>query len=39
MFKQSIIMIILLLTAIISISGCTTKTATNGTFGEKIYFN
>ncbi len=36
MFKRSIIVIILLLTAIISISGCTTKTATNGTFGEKF---
>ena len=36
MFKQYlIIIIILLLTAIIAISGCTTKTATNGTFGEK----
>ena len=36
MFKRSIIVIILLLTAIISISGCTTKTAANGTFGEKF---
>jgi len=36
MFKRSIIMVILLLTAIISISGCTTKTAANGTFGEKV---
>ena len=35
MFKQSIIVILLLLTGIIAISGCTTKTATNGTFGEK----
>ena len=35
MFKQSIIIILLILTAIIAISGCTTKTATNGTFGEK----
>ena len=35
MLKKSIIIILLLLTAIISISGCTTKTATNGTFGEK----
>lgn len=36
MFKRSIIVLILLVTAIVSISGCTTKTATNGTFGEKI---
>ena len=36
MFKQSIIVILLLLTAIVAISGCTTKTATNGTFGEKV---
>ena len=35
MFKQTIIVILLILTAIIAISGCTTKTATNGTFGEK----
>ena len=35
MFKQSIIVILLILTGIIAISGCTTKTATNGTFGEK----
>ena len=35
MFKRSIILIILL-TAIISISVCTTKTATNGTFGQKV---
>ena len=35
MFKQSIIVILLILIAIIAISGCTTKTATNGTFGEK----
>ena len=36
MFKQSIIVILLVLTAIIGISGCTTKTASNGTFGEKV---
>ena len=35
MFRQSIMIIILLLTIIVAISGCTTKTATNGTFGEK----
>lgn len=35
MLKRYIIVIIILLTVIISISGCTTKTATNGTFGEK----
>ena len=36
MFKQSIIVILIILTSIIAISGCTTKTATNGTFGEKV---
>ena len=36
MFKQSIIVILLILTAIIALSGCTTKTASNGTFGEKV---
>ena len=36
MLKQYLIVIILiLLTIIVGISGCTTKTATNGTFGEK----
>ena len=35
MFKKYLIIILLLLTAIVAISGCTTKTATNGTFGEK----
>lgn len=35
MFKQSIVMILLLFIAILAISGCTTKTTTNGTFGEK----
>ncbi len=35
MFRQSIIIILLLLTIVIAVSGCTTKTATNGTFGEK----
>ena len=35
MFKKSMIMILLLLTGIIAVSGCTTKTASNGTFGEK----
>jgi hypothetical protein len=35
MLKQNIIIILLLLTSIIAISGCTTKTANNGTFGEK----
>ena len=36
MFKQLIIIILLILTATVAISGCTTKTATNGTFGQKI---
>jgi hypothetical protein len=35
MFKKSIVLILILLTVIVGISGCTTKTATNGTFGEK----
>lgn len=35
MFKQYFIVILILLTVIAGISGCTTKTATNGTFGEK----
>jgi len=35
MIKHSIMMILLVLTVIIAVSGCTTKTATNGTFGEK----
>ena len=35
MFKKYFIIILLLLTVIVSISGCITKTATNGTFGEK----
>lgn len=35
MMKRSILLILLLFTAIVTISGCTTKTATNGTFGEK----
>jgi uncharacterized membrane protein len=35
MLKKSIVMILILLTFIVGISGCTTKTATNGTFGEK----
>ena len=36
MFKKSIVPILILLIVILGISGCTTKTATNGTFGEKI---
>ena len=36
MFKQLIIVILLILTATVAISGCTTKTAPNGTFGQKI---
>lgn len=36
MFKQLIIVILLILTGIVAISGCTTKTATNGTFGQKF---
>jgi hypothetical protein len=36
MFKQLIIVILLILTATVAISGCTTKTAPNGTFGEKF---
>ena len=35
MLKKSNVMILILLTSIIIISGCTTKTAANGTFGEK----
>ena len=35
MLKKSIVIILILLTFIVGISGCTTKTATNGTFGEK----
>jgi len=35
MFKKSIVMILILITVLVAISGCTTKTATNGTFGEK----
>ena len=35
MFKQYFIVILILLTIIAGTSGCTTKTATNGTFGEK----
>lgn len=34
--KRTIILILLLITVTISFSGCTTKEATNGTFGEKI---
>lgn len=33
--KSSIIIVILLFAVLVSISGCTTKNATNGTFGEK----
>lgn len=36
MFKKMIIIVLVLFT--ISISGCTTKTASNGTFGEKIVY-
>lgn len=35
MTKKHLIIVLLLITVIISISGCTTKEATNGTFGEK----
>lgn len=35
MFKKYFIVILILLTVIVGISGCTTKTTTNGTFGEK----
>jgi len=35
MLKKYFIVIIILLMVIVGISGCTTKTATNGTFGEK----
>lgn len=35
MFKEYLLVILILLTIIAGISGCTTKTATNGTFGEK----
>lgn len=36
MFKQYTIVILLLITVIIAVSGCTNKTASNGTFGEKF---
>lgn len=32
---KKIMVVLLLITVIVSISGCTTKTAPNGTFGEK----
>ena len=32
---KSLIAVLLLFAVIVSISGCTSKTATNGTFGEK----
>jgi len=35
MSKQSVVIILLLLTFIMGISGCTEKNAVNGTFGEK----
>lgn len=35
MLKFSNVLIIILLTAALAVSGCTNKTATNGTFGEK----
>lgn len=35
MFKEYFLVILIILTIIAGISGCTTKTATNGTFGEK----
>ena len=35
MFKEYFLVILILLTIIAGISGCTTKTATNGTWGEK----
>ena len=35
MFKKYFIIILISLTIIVGISGCTTKTAPNGTFGEK----
>jgi hypothetical protein len=35
MYKKYFMVIIILLTVIIAVSGCTTKSATNGTFGEK----
>lgn len=35
MTKKHLITVLVLITVIISISGCTTKEATNGTFGEK----
>jgi hypothetical protein len=35
MVKQLIIVILVILTATVAISGCTTKTAANGTFGEQ----
>ena len=35
MANKSIIIILLLIAVIVAISGCTSKTAPNGTFGEK----
>ena len=35
MFKKYFIITLLILISIIAVSGCTTKTATNGTFGER----
>ena len=35
MIKKSIIVTLLIFTVVVAISGCTTKTASNGTFGEK----
>ena len=35
MTTKSLITVLLLFAVIVSISGCTSKTATNGTFGEK----
>ena len=35
MISKQLMIILLILTATVAISGCTTKTATNGTFGEK----
>ena len=37
MLKQYLIIIFIVLTIIAGISGCTTKTATNGTWGEKNF--
>lgn len=35
MLKKSILIVLLLLSAVVAVSGCTNKTAPNGTFGQR----